>query len=67
MMDGSTQLVPVLLQHDLIDELHLTLYPLTLGGGKRILPEGLHQKYHLLSAKPYLTGVVGLHYECRKS
>jgi len=62
MMDGSTKLVPVLLEHDLIDELYLTLYPLTLGGGKRILPSGLHQTFRLLSAKPYPTGVLGLHY-----
>jgi len=62
MMDGSTKLVPVLLEHDLIDELYLTLYPLTLGGGKRILPSGLHQTFRLLSAKPYTTGVLGLHY-----
>ncbi len=41
MIDGSTKLVPVLLEHDLIDQLYLTLYPLTLGGGKRILPPGL--------------------------
>jgi len=62
MIDGSTRLVPVLLEHDLIDQLYLTLYPLTLGGGKRILPEGLNRKFRLLSAKPYPTGVVGLHY-----
>jgi dihydrofolate reductase len=62
MSDGSSQLVPLLLQHDLVDELHLTLYPLTLGGGKRILPQGLNRSFRLLSAKPYPTGVVGLHY-----
>src|SRR6185503_6967331 len=62
MIDGSTQLVPLLLEHDLIDQLRLTLYPLTLGGGKRILPAGLHQTFRLLSAKPYPTGVIGLHY-----
>jgi dihydrofolate reductase len=62
MSDGSSQLIPVLLQHDLVDELYLTLYPLTLGGGKRILPAGLHRSFRLLSAKPYPTGVVGLHY-----
>jgi dihydrofolate reductase len=62
MSDGSSQLIPLLLQHDLVDELHLTLYPLTLGGGKRILPQGLHRKFRLLSAKPYPTGVVALHY-----
>jgi len=37
--DGSSQLVHALLAHDLVDELHLLLYPLTLGSGKRVLPE----------------------------
>ena len=67
MIDGSTKLVPVLLAHDLIDQLYLTLYPLTLGGGKRILPPGLHRKFRLLSAKPYPTGVIGLHYAREES
>jgi dihydrofolate reductase len=67
MSDGSSQLIPVLLQHDLIDELLLSLYPLTLGGGKRILPPGLHRSFRLLSAKPYPTGVVGLHYARQES
>ena len=60
--DGSSQLVHALLAHDLVDELHLLLYPLTLGGGKRVLPEGVHATFRLLSATPYPTGVVGLHY-----
>jgi len=42
MTDGSSQLVHALLAHDLVDELHLLLYPLTSGGGKRLLPEGGH-------------------------
>lgn len=62
MTDGSSQLVHALLAHDLVDELHLLLYPLTLGSGKRLLPEGVHATFDLLSAKPYPTGVVGLHY-----
>jgi dihydrofolate reductase len=61
--DGSSVLVHELLKNDLVDELHLLLYPLTLGGGKRLLPEGVHATFKLTSAKPYPTGVVGLHYE----
>jgi dihydrofolate reductase len=60
--DGSSQLVHALLKHDLVDELHLLLYPLTLGSGKRVLPDGIHTTFTLKSAKPYPTGVVGLHY-----
>jgi dihydrofolate reductase len=60
--DGSSQLVHALLAHDLVDELHLLLYPLTLGSGKRVLPEGVPLKFSLKSATPYPTGVVGLHY-----
>ncbi|HEX4809387.1 MAG TPA: dihydrofolate reductase family protein [Bryobacteraceae bacterium] len=60
--DGSSQLVHALMEHDLVDELHLLLYPLTLGVGKRAFPNGVHTKYALTSATPYPSGVVGLHY-----
>lgn len=60
--DGSSHLVHALLSHDLVDELHLAVYPLVLGGGKRVLPEGVHATFRLQSATPYPTGVVGLHY-----
>ena len=62
MTDGSSQLVHALLAHDLIDEMHLTLYPLSLGGGKRVFPEGVHVPFRLASARNHPTGVVGLHY-----
>jgi dihydrofolate reductase len=60
--DGSSQLVHALLEHDLVDELHLLVYPLTLGGGKRVLPDGVSATFSLRSATSYPTGVVGLHY-----
>ena len=63
MTDGSHQLVHSLLQHDLVDELHLLLYPLLLGEGKRLFPERAHVAFQLKSATPYPKGVVGLHYE----
>ena len=36
--DGSSQLVHALFAHDLVDELHLLVYPLALCNGKRVLP-----------------------------
>jgi dihydrofolate reductase len=60
--DGSSQLVHALFRHDLVDELHLLLYPLTLGSGKRLLPDGIHTSFTLRSATPYPSGVVGLDY-----
>ena len=60
--DGSSQLVHALIEADLVDELHLTVYPLALGSGKRVLPNGVYTTFNLTSATPYPTGVVGLHY-----
>ena len=65
--DGSSQLVHALIANDLVDELHLLLYPLTLGAGKRVLPNGVHATFRLESATPYPTGVVGLHYVRERS
>ena len=62
MTDGSSQFVHALFAHDLVDELHLREYPLTLGSGKRVLPGGVHTTFSLASATPYPSGVVGLHY-----
>ncbi len=36
---GSTVLVQSLIQHGLVDELHLVIDPLLVGGGKRIFPD----------------------------
>ncbi len=51
--DGSSQLVHALLAHDLVDELHLLVYPLSLGSGKRLLPSGVHTTFALTAATPY--------------
>jgi dihydrofolate reductase len=61
--DGSQQLVHTLLEYDLVDGLHLLLYPLSLGGGKRLFPQGVHSTFKLKAATTYPSGVVGLHYE----
>ena len=61
--DGSSQLVQALLAANLVDELHLLVYPLILGGGKTIFPGKHPAQFKLTGSKTYPTGVVGLHYE----
>jgi dihydrofolate reductase len=63
MTDGSSQLVPVLLENDLVDELRLLVYPLAVGGGKRLFPSGKLTNFTLVETKTYPTGVVSLHYK----
>ena len=63
MLDGSSQLLHTLFEHDLVDELTLHVYPLALGRGKRVFPEtGIDRRFTLAHATPYPTGVVGLRY-----
>jgi len=61
-IDGSSVLVHTLAQHDLIDEYHLIVYPVVLGGGKRVFAEGPRLSLRLVEAKPLPTGVVLTHY-----
>ena len=61
--DGSSQLVHTLLSHDLVDELHLHVYPLVLGSGKKVFPEKGYAAFQLKSTTPYSSGVVALEYE----
>jgi dihydrofolate reductase len=37
---GSSKLIQLLLKHDLVDELRLKIYPLTLGSGKKLFDTG---------------------------
>ena len=40
LIQGSSGLVQLLLDHDLVDELRLLVYPVVLGRGKRLFAEG---------------------------
>ena len=66
--DGSSQLVHTLLANDLVDELHLLLYPIAVGAGKRLFTnDGALARFTLTKTTPYPSGVVGLHYARQRS
>ena len=62
-LDGSSVLAHTLIENNLIDEYDLHVYPLVLGGGKRLFPMGKHVALKLLEAKALPTGVVLQRYE----
>src|SRR5205814_8547798 len=47
-IDGSSVLVHTLAEHDLIDEYSLLVYPVVLGSGKKLFPEGLRVNLRLI-------------------
>jgi dihydrofolate reductase len=62
-VSGSGTLVRALLADGLVDELHLYVYPLTLGSGPRLFPEGAAPlQLSLEASESYENGVVYLAY-----
>jgi dihydrofolate reductase len=61
-IDGSSVLVHTLAEHDLIDEYNLLVYPVVLGQGKKLFPDGLRVNLRLLESRSLPTGVVLMHY-----
>jgi dihydrofolate reductase len=61
-VDGSSVLVHTLASHDLVDEYSLLVYPLVLGAGKRLFPEGVRTDLELIESRPFPTGVVLMRY-----
>ena len=63
LMDGSSVLIHTLAETDLIDEYSLHVYPVVLGGGKRLFAAGQRINLRLIESKPLPTGVVFQRYE----
>lgn len=65
---GSPQLVQTLLEHDLIDELRVTVFPLVLGRGKRLFGKTSDKKrLRLTNARTVGDGIAILVYEPARS
>ena len=63
LMDGSSVLIQALAENDLVDEFHLHVYPLVLGGGKRLFPPGKRVGLKLAESKALPPGVVFQRYQ----
>jgi len=61
-VSGSGRLVQGLLADGLVDELHLFVFPLTLGSGQRLFEDGASHKLSLVTSEQYASGVVHLAY-----
>jgi dihydrofolate reductase len=56
---GSGHLIQTLLEHDLVDEFWLKIFPVTLGRGKRLFDKGtMPTSYTLVESKTTPTGVM---------
>jgi dihydrofolate reductase len=62
LLDGSSVLAKTLAENDLVDEYSLHVYPLVLGGGKRLFPQGMRLDLKLVETTPLPTGVVWMRY-----
>ena len=65
-VDGSSDLVHTLAEHDLVDEYSLLVYPLVLGSGKRLFPDGLRVNLDLVESRPFPTGVMLMRYQPKR-
>ncbi len=62
LLDGSSVLAQTLARHSLVDEYRLHVYPLVLGSGKKLFPDGVRLNLTLLESSPLPTGVVYTRY-----
>jgi dihydrofolate reductase len=62
---GGAELAGEAISMGLVDECHLYLVPVLVGGGKRALPDNVRARLGLLAETRFRSGVVHLHYELR--
>jgi dihydrofolate reductase len=61
---GSGNLIQTLLKHNLVDQMHIWIYPITIGTGKKLFAEGTQpERFKPVEGKITKTGVVYAVYE----
>jgi dihydrofolate reductase len=61
---GGPNLAAHAIEAALVDECHLFVTPVVVGGGNRWLPDNVRLKLELLDERRFVGGVVHLHYRC---
>jgi dihydrofolate reductase len=62
---GGPELAGHAFRAGLVDDCHLFLAPIVVGGGKQSLPNGARLKLELLGDRRFVSGMVHLHYRTR--
>jgi dihydrofolate reductase len=66
MVVGGPELAAQAFKAGLVDELHLFVTPIMVGGGKRSLPNDVRLKLELIDERRFSSGMVYLHYRTRR-
>ena len=64
---GGAELAGEAIKAGLVDEIHLLLHPIVVGGGRRALPDGALVRLELLDERRFASGVVHVHYRMKGS
>ena len=62
---GGPDIAAQAIRAGLVDECHLFVAPIVVGGGTRFLPHNVRLELELLDERRFSSGVVHLHYRCR--
>ena len=62
---NSATLIQSLLAANRVDDLRLVVVPVILGGGLRLLPDGVSRAWDLVSSTTLPDGALGVHYQLR--